>query len=537
LGNYLKEYLKNRRQGTPQGEPIPGMDQVPNSAGGYAFAVDAWVRLDRFLVLGSEGGSYYASERKLTVENAAIVIQCIGIDGVRVVQQIIGISVAGRAPKQDPAILALALCFAYGDEETRRVASDALPLVCRTGTHLLHFAAFVTALRGWGRGLRRAVGRWYTAPQAGDVAFQVAKYPSRDGWAHRDLLRLAHPVPPDEAHSLIFQWVTEGWPGVGPDPHPIPALQLIWALEKARTAEKAELLRLIADYRLPREAIPTQWLNDPDVWAALLPNLGLTAILRNLGNLSKCGLLIDSNRDAIDAVAKQLTDADALKRARIHPLAVLTALITYKGGRGMRGGGVWPVSARVVDALDTAFYKAFGAVQPSNTRTLLALDVSGSMGMGTVAGVIGLTPRIASAAMALVTAATEPGHSIVGFSHDLVNLPISPRQRLDDVVRILQETPMGATDCALPMTWALEHRQPYDTFIVYTDSETWFGNIHPVEALRAYREMMGIPARLIVVGMVANGFSIADPNDGGMLDVVGFDTAAPQVIADFARGR
>ena len=45
-----------------------------------------------------------------------------------------------------------------------------------------------------------------------------------------------------------------------------------------------------------------------------------------------------------------------------------------------------------------------------------------------------------------------------------------------------------------------------------------------------------IPAKLVVVGAVSNGFSIADPNDPGMLDVVGFDTSAPALIADFARG-
>ena len=36
---------------------------------------------------------------------------------------------------------------------------------------------------------------------------------------------------------------------------------------------------------------------------------------------------------------------------------------------------------------------------------------------------------------------------------------------------------------------------------------------------------------------VSNGFSIADPNDAGMLDVVRFDAAAPQLMADFAAGR
>ncbi len=71
--------------------------------------------------------------------------------------------------------------------------------------------------------------------------------------------------------------------------------------------------------------------------------------------------------------------------------------------------------------------------------------------------------------------------------------------------------------------------------VVLTDSETWAGKIHPVQALREYRAKTGIPAKLVVVGLVSNGFSIADPSDAGMLDVVGFDTAAPAVIADFIR--
>jgi 60 kDa SS-A/Ro ribonucleoprotein len=72
-------------------------------------------------------------------------------------------------------------------------------------------------------------------------------------------------------------------------------------------------------------------------------------------------------------------------------------------------------------------------------------------------------------------------------------------------------------------------------FVVYTDSETWFGTIHPVQALRQYREKMGVRAKLIVVGMTSNGFTIADPDDAGSLDVVGFDSAVPSVMADFAR--
>ena len=166
---------------------------------------------------------------------------------------------------------------------------------------------------------------------------------------------------------------------------------------------------------------------------------------------------------------------------------------------------------------------------------MLALDVSGSMSCGRVAGVPGLTPRVASAAMALITAAVEPNHTFTAFCDKMVPVSISPRQRLDDVIRRTDNMPFGGTDCGLPMLYALRKQIPIDVFVVLTDSETWAGKVHPVQALQGYRQRMGIPAKLIVAGMVSNGFTIADPKDAGMLDVVGFDTAAPQLMSDFAR--
>ncbi|HVR36858.1 MAG TPA: hypothetical protein VMS21_13500 [Methylomirabilota bacterium] len=52
----------NRRT-TPQSQPIPGSSLVRNSGGGYSWQVDDWTRLDRFLILGAEGGTYYITER------------------------------------------------------------------------------------------------------------------------------------------------------------------------------------------------------------------------------------------------------------------------------------------------------------------------------------------------------------------------------------------------------------------------------------------------------------------------------------------
>jgi 60 kDa SS-A/Ro ribonucleoprotein len=96
---------------------------------------------------------------------------------------------------------------------------------------------------------------------------------------------------------------------------------------------------------------------------------------------------------------------------------------------------------------------------------------------------------------------------------------------------------MGGTDCALPILWASHMGRKYDTFVVYTDNETWAGNVQPMDALRTYRRNINPDARLVVVGMTSTGFTIADPQDAGTMDVVGFDASAPRLIADFAAGK
>lgn len=526
---------------TPQREPMPGTSQVPNAAGGFTWQLDDWARLDRFLILGSEGGTYYVDERALTIDNAEAVSRCLAADGVATVARIVDISERGRAPRNDPAIFALAMAAKLGDDATRRAAYAALPRVCRIGTHLMHFAEFAQAFGGWGRGMRKAVGAWFNARPARELAFQLAKYQNRDGWSNRDLLRLAHPRAASPSHDRLFAWAVKGELADGARED--PALALIVAMEacKGITDRKVGAQR-IRDARIPRECVPTEWLASPEVWEALLADMPMTAMIRNLGTMTRVGLLT-ANSQAAKLVAAQLRDPQRLAKARVHPVGVLAALLTYKQGCGVRGNGTWTPVASVVDALDAAFYASFQAVQPSGKRTLLALDVSGSMACGAIAGVPNLSPRIASAAMALITAATEREHQFVAFtsaSHGhmtpgITQLAISPRQRLDDVVSEVSRLPMGGTDCALPMMWALQQRIDVDTFCVYTDNETWAGSVHPAQALRAYRDARGIPAKLVVVGMTSTGFSIADPGDAGMLDVVGFDTSTPPVIADFAR--
>ncbi|HDY68569.1 MAG TPA: TROVE domain-containing protein [Candidatus Scalindua sp.] len=531
--NYQKHF--NTRQ-TSQKEPIPGTNQVPNSEGGYVWEVDDWQRLERFLILGTEGGTYYINEQNLTVENAEASRRCIQEDGVRVVRTVVEISQSGRAPRNDAALFVLAMCAGLGDRITRREALGDLHRVARIGTHLFNFLNYAQAFRGWGRSLRRAVGDWYVMKQTDDLVYQVIKYRQRNGWTHRDALRKAHPVPADSSQENLFNWITQGVFAESPNDQ-------FWGFILANGDEitnpaanmKPEfaIAGYIRKYGLTREMVPTEFLNSLEVWEALLEKMPMTAMIRNLGKMSSVGLLVQGNFEAIQHVVGMLGNGEAIQNSRVHPIQILSALSIYQQGRGLRGSLEWVPVPQVIDALDKAFYMAFENVEPTNKRIMLALDVSSSMTWDAV--VANLTSRELSATMALMTAHVEPNYMFMGFSDELVPLNISAGQRLDDVIKTIENLRFGGTDCSLPVQYALDNNIVVDTFVIYTDNQTWAGDIHVSQLLQKYRREINPEAKLVVVAMTSDGFSIADPNDAGMLDVVGFDTATPQVIANFSR--
>lgn len=507
--------------------------QVANSASGFTFQLDAEARLRRFLILGSDGATYYTSAADLTKENAAVVLDMARTDTRRLVDVLLEVSEAGRAPKQNPTLFALAAAASVGDDDGRKYALDALLRIARTGGHLFLFARYIEQFRGWGRGLRRAVSRWYTDKDLDALAYQLVKYRQREGWSHRDLLRLSHPKTGEPSRKALFDWAAGR--DAGDD-----APNLVQSFLAAQNGPPKTWIAGVRE-GLSWEMLPDVALGETKVWEALVERgMPMTALVRQLPRLTRLGVA----RSHRAQIVRQLASSEALQKARVHPINILVALRTYASGQSARGESTWTPDRAIIDALDSAFYSSFQYVEPAGKRTLLALDVSGSM--TSPISNLPLSCREASAAMAMVTARTESDYDVVGFTGGggwygrgdtaLTPLSISPRQRLDDVVQAVSALPFGRTDCALPITEALKHGQEYDTFLVYTDNETWAGSIHPHQALQEYRRQTGINAKLVVVGMTSTGFSIADPSDPGMLDVVGFDSAAPSLIADFSRG-
>lgn len=508
--------------------------QVQNNAGGYTFAVDDKTRLTRFLNLGTDGGTYYVEERPLTKENVSFVQELIIRDEQLVIDTVTEISTSGRAFRNSPAIFTVAALFAYGKIKSSKLVQD----VCRTSTHLFEFADYIELMGGWGSAKRRAVADWYTSKSLDQLAYQVVKYRQRNGWKHRDLLRLSHPVglETNVADFILGKNAMATYATSTSLPDHIRGF--LWAQESQSLSETLAVMR---DYpKLPWEAYPTTVHNEPEFWATLFNNGALRgqALLRNVTRLAKLGLF--ANMRFAAAVAAELTNEESIKKTRLHPFNYLLAMFAYDEGTDVFGSytdieRTWLKSSIITAALNEGFYKTFKYVEPAGKRTFIGLDVSGSMEDPILNMKLPASAVVACVAMTL--ARTEPMCVTYGFSHELKDLGINPSMSLTEILDRTHRMTFGSTDCSAPMTFARERKIEVDTFVIMTDNETWSGGVHPHIELQKYRKAMGINARLVVAATTPTQFSIADPTDAGMLDICGADANFPKLVTEFSAGR
>ena len=105
-------------------------------------------------------------------------------------------------------------------------------------------------------------------------------------WTHRDLLRKSHPKNPDNLGlwNELFAWITHGTL-----PADTETLGLIHAYEEAKTADVPRLLQLIGQHRLSWEMVPTEKLDNKEVWRALALDMPVNALIRNMATLTRGG--------------------------------------------------------------------------------------------------------------------------------------------------------------------------------------------------------------------------------------------------------
>lgn len=528
---------------TPQSQPIRGRasEMTLNRAGGYTFEVTPWEQLRRFLVLGTTQNTYYARKEETSAEALGLIDQLINEDPIRFVDEIISVSTSGAALKQSPAIFALARAASKMTGEHARdtnnhdpvtigrtYALNAASSVLRTLTHVFEFLEYTRRQRGAGKGLLRALTKFVLDGDYERLEYQSLKYRQREGWTPRDLLRYSHPKGDSARITNLLGYIVNPESENGRAAR--DASSRIQAFENVRDAALSddEVAAEIIRGQLTWEMVPNERLNSAVVWEAMLPQLPLNALVRNVRKLTQVGLL-QPGSDSLRLAISKLVNAEAIRKARVHPLRLMMARRNYASGTDRRGGS-YNVNTDVLEMLDDALDLSFSAVQPLNKRMIVAIDESGSMGVPVTDD--GMSAREAACALAVWYKRSEADCQILAYSTECEPVNVTKRVTVESMNRAMPNRPRG-TDCAQPFIWAQQNNYDADVVIQITDSHSWYGSEHTVEALAKYRRKVGHDVVAVAAATAPGGVTILDPKDPHSLNVIGFDATVPDAIAAF----
>lgn len=526
-GRYI---ISSQRYSVSQPHPAAPARQVRNNAGGYVFEVNDWDYLDRVLLCGTQEGTYYVTERALTLAALSHVQECLKLDAQRTIDRAVEFSASGRSAKNDWPLAVLALAVAK--DQGAKLAWAALPKVARTWSHVYTFEALLRGFgyRKWGRAHRQAL--WATmigSRSVDNVAYQSIKYQERNGIRGADLTRAAHfaaqaktKLDKENVGILrVIQWMRGDEQGLS---YGTPVL--VWAAEalKLPSIEPEDAAMLIEDHGVPEQAVPTTLYKHPIVARALLGSMLGTALLRNLRRFQKMGVFEDES--AVDLAVSKLTSPDYLKKHRIHPMQILLAHKAYS---------VAGENPKITRALETALSLSFGQQEPTGKTQVIALDVSGSMG-GTAVNGMPLTCIEAETVMALAALKAEPNNvHVIAFDTEIKDFCLTPDMTYGAAVLAVGRLVYGGTDCSLGLQYVKNRVPNADALTIFTDSETWAGRhgfevLNEINATRPEK-----PLKVATVAMAANSFSTLPPDPNHLL-AVGMDASLLTVLNSFLIG-
>jgi hypothetical protein len=265
------------------------------------------------------------------------------------------------------------------------------------------------------RGLGDAAARLYNE-------YTLLKYDTTShGVRFGDVLDLTHPTPATLAQGALFKYALDRRHGRDTTPSASGLLPMAARREEwRRNAQAAKVGAKLLDQLLDDDILKGAGLTWEDalsslgskvdkarLWEAMIPNMGIMALIRNLRNFDEAGV-----SDAAAAkVITRLTDPAQIAKSRQLPFRFYTAYTAAPSDRWKHALGI---------ALDLACAN----VPALPGRTLVLIDTSASMTNCTISEKSQVTAAQAAAVLGIVLAkrcgAEVWGWASGQFRHDLV---------------------------------------------------------------------------------------------------------------------
>lgn len=461
-----------------------------------------------------------------------------------------------------PLAYALAVCARSTNQRVSQKAYQALPNVCKTPAQLFMFLKYCQRslnLKSWPRRHRKAIAKWYTEnrqylddPML--LAGHVTKYRRRHGFSHKKVLKSCHPNSSKSSAEIkyILCYVVKGLTKANQKIHDgndktfnnnIREFITDYETIKKQNVPEDDVIAIIRKWRLTWEQVPNRLLKTKNVLAALLPMMPLTALLRNLGKLTSFGLL-QPNSKGEESTCSRLENEDILRQANLHPIQILSSLNGYCKGRGLRNPQLrWSINDNIVQSLTKAYMKQL-TCSCQNPRLppniLVAINIRRSM-ENHVAGNPVMNCKHTATALAMTLIKWQSRTQIVTFGSDnpvqRLEIPISEDGIHDMEMALETVTARRENDLTYfnePFRYAHQNMGSVDAIILMTDCLTRGDQSNIRDAYRNFRQRYG-DISFVTVGFHTNGedFPVAEPQNPKMLDVIGLDAEAIDLIVSF----
>ena len=199
------------------------------------------------------------------------------------------------------------------------------------------------------------------------------------------------------------------------------------------------------------------------LWEALIPSMGLMALLRNLRNFDQAGV----SDEVAATVAARLADPEQVAKSRQFPFRFLAA---YRAAPSLRWG----------HALDKALSASLANVPELPGRTLVLVDRSASM-FGRMSKRSELTSADAAAIFGSAVSMRNVGRvDLVEFGTGSARIDVKPGESLLRVVDRFGI--LGGTDT---LDAVRQHYAGHDRVLIVTDEQAWAYQSDPGSAIPA----------------------------------------------------
>lgn len=184
----------------------------------------------------------------------------------------------------------------------------------------------------------------------------VLKYDGQSrAWRMGDVIELVHPKPKSDAQGRLFRYLLDV--RHHPENVKVEGLPIIEGVRAWQANPTADLPEGVTWERLSGVGAM-----DAKAWESVIPQMGYMALLRNLRNFDEAGI----SESMVAQVIAKLTDPEQVEKSRQFPIRFLSAIKHL-------------ASLRWSSALETALQHSLANVPALPGRTLIMVDVSGSM--------------------------------------------------------------------------------------------------------------------------------------------------------------